>query len=442
MPVSSAEPQTLWDFADATVLHEHELRGPIARLDTALDGLRGSGSWGLPTIPDLGAEVRTHVYAASGLGTRAQGVGDAFWAADAMGGLLRLLGFEIVPGGVDDRVIQELLGPILAELSKQEWQRRAYEAAGIDPTAWDPSLGLAYNDATVQRVYAYYANLYLEHPELQWAGMAALAGGSFYAGWQDLYVVAGITDEVERASRIRSMLRLPGGLPGAVVDEIVAGVADLTGDELRWFLSKFLTMQREIFDDLAWQHEAYRQGGIDEIRRLNEIGAIGDDLLQAWEDIASGDPARVDAGNQALLVREQRDIIQDDYDAMRAHHGIVGEAFTRIMTWVAPAPIPGGRPYRDVVTHDIFVGVDTPDEIPIPFTPWGIDTPDEVGVHIEIPRGTLAKFNDRWEWIETDMLPAWEALVHDDPERARQLVGTPVAERADDFRLVPLPYDP
>ena len=54
-------------------------------------------------------------------------------------------------------------------------------------------------------------------------------------------------------------------------------------------------MQKEIFDDLAWQHEAYMLGGaalMQDIHRRHpdEIDAR---TLVAWEDIASGDPDRV-----------------------------------------------------------------------------------------------------------------------------------------------------
>jgi hypothetical protein len=59
-------------------------------------------------------------------------------------------------------------------------------------------------------------------------------------------------------------------------------------------------MQRETFDDLAWQHEAFLLGGAPLLRDIagpypNELRARD---VDAWEDIASGDSDRVSAGNR------------------------------------------------------------------------------------------------------------------------------------------------
>ena len=66
--------------------------------------------------------------------------------------------------------------------SVAEWQNRALAAAGIDPRKWDPSDGFNDNKQNIQKVYALYAQWYLQHPELKWAGMAKLAGGTVYGG--------------------------------------------------------------------------------------------------------------------------------------------------------------------------------------------------------------------------------------------------------------------
>ena len=65
--------------------------------------------------------------------------------------------------------------------------RQAFIDAGIDPATWDPSKGLKANDATVQAVYAYYQHLWDGNHDLQWAGMAKLAGAPVYGGLMDLY---------------------------------------------------------------------------------------------------------------------------------------------------------------------------------------------------------------------------------------------------------------
>ena len=42
------------------------------------------------------------------------------------------------------------------------------------------------NRRTVEAVYGYYGQLFLEHRYLEWAGMASMIGPAFYAGFRDL----------------------------------------------------------------------------------------------------------------------------------------------------------------------------------------------------------------------------------------------------------------
>src|SRR5262249_45634498 len=64
-----------------------------------------------------------------------------------------------------------------APLTKAEWQKKSLAAAGIDKANWIPDKGFEYNRGNVKKVYAYYASLYNQNPNLLWAGMAKLAGG-------------------------------------------------------------------------------------------------------------------------------------------------------------------------------------------------------------------------------------------------------------------------
>ena len=69
------------------------------------------------------------------------------------------------------------------------------------------------------------------------------------------------------------------------------------------------------------------------------------------------------------------------------------------------------------------------------------DTPD-IHIHEELPlpAGNLANFDDRWDWIENDMLPAYRELLAQ-PGGAETMVRMPVDERAADFRKFPdFPY--
>src|SRR5205823_13757755 len=76
-----------------------------------------------------------------------------------------------------------------AHALKEAWLNEAFARAGIDRRSWRPARGVAANRRTVEAVYSYYGQLFLDHPHLEWAGMAALIGPAFYAGFLDLGLV-------------------------------------------------------------------------------------------------------------------------------------------------------------------------------------------------------------------------------------------------------------
>ena len=158
---------------------------------------------------------------------------------------------------------------------------------------------------------------------------------------------------------------------------------ELTSVQLERALVK---MNKEIFEDLGWVHEAYQTGGIEEIRRLAAAGEIDAEVLRAFEDIhqgtAEGNEELVNQGNTRLLRREQQQILKEGY-AFLAKMGI-----GVVMGWLTKSPIPGGKSFHEVV-----------------------------------PIGDLTNFDQRWYWIENDMLPAWLALP---AEVQRILVGKPI----------------
>jgi hypothetical protein len=69
---------------------------------------------------------------------------------------------------------------------REAWFRRALDSAGIERRSWRPGRGVAENRRTVEAVYGYYGRLFTEYPYLQWAGLAAMIGPAFYAGFRDL----------------------------------------------------------------------------------------------------------------------------------------------------------------------------------------------------------------------------------------------------------------
>jgi hypothetical protein len=141
-------------------------------------------------------------------------------------------------------------------------------------------------------------------------------------------------------------------------------------------------------------------------------------------------------GNVALLRREQLDIIQNDYEAMDSHHGPAGDAFTEALTFTANNPIPGGHSYMHDYHHNVEIPL-TPD-VRIPVVGWHLPQPT-VTTPIQVPTGNVSNFDDRWRWISQDMVPNYQHLLHD-PAHMQAIVDTPVADRAGDWRMVPLPY--
>lgn len=345
--------------------------------------------------------------------------------------------------------------------TEESWRWETYRQAGIDPAAWDPRMGLAPLDGIAVNAWEFYGDLYARNPDqFVWAGMANLAGGTFYSAFQDIHVLRrGLEDGAVAVDEIGDIVeRMYPGLPGKFYDELADLAArdiDAFAQEVRYVEVTFLDMQKQIFDDLAWQHVAYEQGGMAGMEQLRDNGDLQDIHINAWRDIDSGDYDRVLQGNRDLLFHEQSTIIGDDYDEIRDHSPVTW-AMTMGMSIIASSPVPGGRPFRDVVPYEIGVSVNTPDRIPlvpekIPFTdrriPWiggtSINTPDSIGVSVDLPLNNVSIFDNRWRWIETDMLPAWIDRIEDGT--APELTSVPIPVQGAEQRLIPdwlLPYEP
>jgi hypothetical protein len=283
------------------------------------------------------------------------------------------------------------------------YRRQSYTDAGIDGARWIPGLGLKANDRNVKAVYAFYQRLWDGDHNLQWAGMGKLAGATVYGGLEDLYVLS-------QLPRDRLVQIAESGNP------LAAFLVTFGSNEAQWFETKFLTMQKNIFDDLGWQHDAYEHGGIDAIRALAASGTIDPLTLKAWERIDSGVPSQVAAGNEALLRREQFNVIQGMYDAMRNHNPPEGRIFTDMLSENARSPIPGGEPFRDSGGFHVEIHLG--------------------GLNIGYDSSDVTRFPDRWHWITSDMLPKYLALLHD-PSQAQKLIDTPLTDRAAGYRMLP-----
>ena len=229
---------------------------------------------------------------------------------------------------------------------KTAWQEMTVARAGIASYEIDSYYDFSpENRVVMTKIYGYYSDKFLAHPELVWAGMAKLAGNTV---WNAL-------DLSEQFKRLA-----PGYGQSKVIMEMQ---------------KQLVTMNLEIALDLAWVHEAYVSGGMPELERLHATKELERDVYTAFELInegkLSGDQNKINRGNAALLRREQDQILKRGYNALSRLQKI---GLAQGMAKNSESPIPGGKHFLDVV-----------------------------------PGGDLTKFDDRWKWIDTDMLPKWLA---------------------------------
>ncbi len=348
-----------------------------------------------------------------------------------------------------------------ARLSNEQlidfYQTMAYEFAGIEN--WDPEAGLEGQDANVQAAYDAYGTLYLSNPEdFYWMGLGNIVGPPLYGGFVDLYTMrAGLQDGSISAEEVAEWI--VDGIPGGSLVSETAGA--LTGmgeqalaEELFWIEGTFLSMQKEIFDDMVWQHLAYSEGGIELMEQLLPDYESDPDqrllLVESWRAIENGDPSL--AAN-LMVDREQNHTIQDDYTNIW-NHSIVGSSLMTAMSFIAPNPVPGGDSFFESVIAPRMDIYEAP-SIPLPDVPW-IDVPFApesvpLGPDVSVPTGidltaNIANVDDRWQWISDDISPTYLDLVENDPGAVADLAATPQSERMDQWRTLPnigpLSYEP
>jgi hypothetical protein len=314
-----------------------------------------------------------------------------------------------------------------AALVQQYWLAKAANEAGIDLSTWDPATGVDGNMNNVLNVYKQYGRWFLDHPELQWAGMANMIGPSFAGGFMDLDAMKDFARRL--ADKIDSLPEPVRALLPPELRDLASVGSDLSADELQWFESKFLAMQKHIFIDQGSMHEAYLNGGMSALKEMRAAGLIDDNTVAAWEDVASGDPDRVQAGNTELLYREQNQIINKQYNDMYHRDGPVGAAMTYGMTVAGAASISGTETPGEY--SPLAVGGEVRLPGPLPFTH------ETVGVQVStpLPDFNIANQGSRWDYISHDTLPAYQQLLRDDPEQARATIASPVSDRLAEQRL-------
>ncbi len=237
-----------------------------------------------------------------------------------------------------------------------------------DVSLLDPTKGFFKNSRYLSRYYYSYGQHFKQQPEKQlWAGMAKVAGAELYAGMHDIEVWAQWSED-----------------PGSYS-----------------FLNDFLvTGAREIFNDMAWAHLAYKSSGIWALQYVEDNEGKNSVDMQAWTKIHEGirdeDQAKMRDGAKLLLEREQKVVIQPYY------------------VRIAPVKLkpPGGNFANWVGGVVVPVDADGKAEIGewMSANTTHSPIPGGVGLRDIVPGGRLDNVDHRWQWI-TDpargMLPIW-----------------------------------
>jgi hypothetical protein len=326
---------------------------------------------------------------------------------------------------------------------KLYWQNKAYFTAGIDdPDGWQPDNGAAANRPTIEAVYQYYRRLALDHPDLQWAAMGATVGPGFAAAFFDF------NDMRAFARKLADVIDgLPEPVRNALPKEVrdLRNVAAMSDEDVHFFESMFLNMQRKIFDDQAMMHEAYLRGGMAAIQELLDADVIDPNTAQGWDEIdrgaATGDRTLLDAGTLKLVEREQTRTIRDQYNEMRDHPK-TGQAFTYLITIIGRPSIPGARSMAQTMPFEVPIETPGPERFNTPASVFGHpvphldeDNPAQGTVHIQTPlaRYNIADVDDRWAYIVADTFPTFQRMRNAD--QVRPTLETPLDQRIEESRM-------
>lgn len=307
---------------------------------------------------------------------------------------------------------------------------QATSTAGIDLAAWNPADGFHANRGNMIKSYRYYENLQMAHRELQWAGMAGMVGSDFGGGIADV-VLAGDVYQFSRLQPVAAQIidaatNVSSGLINIFPKgfRTLAYSADkITPADLQWFSKQILVMQKAIFADLMPMHVAYVRDGLTGVAEFRSAGIIDDDIYQAWAGVASGNSARIAKGNETLLRREQFDVVGWQFDAVRAYRKAdgVGEALTYAMTLAGSPSIAGVPALRNF----------------IPFTYTG-KLPDGRTVTVDTPIADWdwSRFDLRWKYVTTELLPRYQNMVNNQWGRLVAQMKVPYEQQFESHRPI------
>lgn len=314
-----------------------------------------------------------------------------------------------------------------AALLFQYWLADTTQAAGIDLARWDPRAGVAANRENLVKSYTFYEQLQLHHRELQWAGMGGLVGADFGGGLLDFDLATGIYSFPGMANLANQIVTRvddalgPGGI--ALLPEGLRALSragqTITPDDLRYIQGQILVMQKNIFGDLMTMHRAYVSKGLPALEEMRRADLFGDNIMNAWRDIASGNTDRIANGNAILLQREQGVAIKAQWDQTRAYKGDIGEAVTYLSTVAGSPSVAGVLPPRQF--HSVQMSRVLPDG-------------RTATLHTPLPDWNWSVYEQRWDYITSQLLPKYKVLVNDHwPQLAAEL-QVPYEQQLDSHR--------
>lgn len=236
------------------------------------------------------------------------------------------------------------------------------------------------NRLRVKAIYDFYQQMFDTHREQYlWSGMAKVAAAPIYAGMSDLTTMWSFYSLVQQRD--------------PAVEVLIEAL--------------LLDGQKTIFHDKSWALRAHHASGIYAIYHVEDTETeISATDYAAWELIDRGinindenSTARIKDGNARLLLREQRDVVQSNYNVISNIWMIQPDFTGGVLSWLL-----GFERVAENASGRANVGdwlSANSKKNPIP---------DGPGFHDTVPNGRIDSFSDRWSWTsnsQNGMLQIW-----------------------------------
>jgi hypothetical protein len=289
--------------------------------------------------------------------------------------MLKLKGFDRFTENYSEEAKNRTTAKIINIRRKERWVQEAAAKIAEADKIKNMNKASRVRNRLINRAYA---EMYLNDPQaFKWAGLAGFASRS--AG--------------SKLGLLREGSCL--GVPAFSVSPMLAMVLWLSAASCDYLYDRVSRGNRAIYEDIYWQHLAYRAGGIEELTKICEQGDLPEELLAAWKLVdqgkKTGDIELIWQGNTALLEYEQREIIQPIL-----YEGGVNRPLWKLISLV-----------------DKFVGLLITSPVP----------EEEQLFRDHLPKGDLGDFQDRWNWCTESIFPGWRSFEAENPDKVKTLLA-------------------